>query len=133
MKKLMYTFMLMLVAFTTFAQTPLKTKAYYLQKSKNQNTAGWVLLAGGTTLAIIGGASFNTSYNEPGNYGKTDASGLLMLVGITADLISIPLFISSAGNARKAARVEFDYQPVNVFQPGLAVKFQPAIKFTFKI
>ena len=74
------------------------TKNDYLQKSKNQKTAAWVLLGGGLALAV-GGAVLDVSSDWSG-------SETPYLVAITAGcasmLGSIPLFISSAKNKRKA-------------------------------
>jgi len=87
----------------------LMTKANYLQKSKNQNTAAWVLAGGGvvmvTTGAIIGlndvaeslGSIFTGETEEP-----SDAGPILFYTGAAAMLGSIPLFIASSRNKRKA-------------------------------
>ena len=85
------------------------SKAEYLKKSKNQSTAAWVLVGGGaammTTGAIIGlndateaiGSIFSGETKEPSNAGP-----ILFYTGAVAMLGSIPLFIASSGNKRKA-------------------------------
>lgn len=97
--------------FSQQSQSPALSKEYYLQKSKNQKTTGWVLLAGGTAIAIGGGILFGNSDFLSGD-SNADAGGYLMLGGIAADLISIPFFISSAKNARKAASLSFNNQKI---------------------
>lgn len=83
-----------------------QAKDYYLQKSKNQNTAAWVLLISGTAMAIGGGIGFNNNYDES-SYTATDISGMIMVAGVVADLASIPFFISAGKNKRKAASLSF--------------------------
>jgi hypothetical protein len=55
--------------------------------------------------------------------------GIALLVGgLAADLISIPFFISSANNARKAATIGFNNQKILV--PGfhsIATRTQPSV------
>ncbi len=75
------------------------TKAYYLQKSRNQKTAAWVLLGGGTALIGIGlliGNRDNSSFDEAG-IGLIVGSG-----GLAACIGSIPLFISARKYKAKA-------------------------------
>ena len=108
------------------------SKSYLLQKSRNQNTAGWVLLAGGTSLAVVGGIIFGNSNFLSGNDNSTDAGGYLMIGGIVADLVSIPFFISSSKNARRAAALSFYYRTIQpnqfiakrgTMQPTVSLKF----------
>jgi len=69
------------------------TSDHYLKKSTSQKIAGFVFLGiGATTLAVL-------------SKGETDFDALPVLAigGLTATLISVPLFISSGKNKRKAA------------------------------
>lgn len=79
------------------------TSEQYLKKSKNQQTAAWVLLGIGTT-AIVGGIAVSTgSQDDLSRTLNTAFIGApLMLLGLTLDVISIPVF-PSAGNNRKRA------------------------------
>lgn len=89
-------------------QEPL-TKADYLQKSKNQSTAAWILVGGGAVMvtagAVIGlndvaeslGSIFTGDTKEP-----SAAGPILFYTGAAAMLGSIPLFIASSRNKRKA-------------------------------
>lgn len=87
----------------------LQTKDMYLQKSKKQNTAAWVLLIFGTAMAIGGGIAFNNNY-DVSSYTETDISGVIMVAGVVADLASIPFFISAGKNKRKGASLSFNMQ-----------------------
>lgn len=95
MKKLIICLLLVTFNATSFCQetNPLPlTHEDYLRKSKNQKLIGWILLgAGATTLIAVSG-------------GNTDFStlGTLVIGGGLATLGSIPFFIASGKNKRKA-------------------------------
>jgi len=123
MKKMMLLLTVSLFALVTYSQSlnPTLTKDYYLQKSKKQKTTGWVLFTGGTTMAVIGGLVFSDHFDY-GSDAATDASSFLVLGGVFLDLLSIPFFISSASNTRKAASISFNTQKLllpqhNIFIP----------------
>lgn len=85
------------------------SKADYLQKSKNQNTAAWILVGGGAAMVSVGsiigladateaiGSIFTGEPEEP-----SDAGPILFYTGAAAMLGSIPLFIASSRNKRNA-------------------------------
>ena len=127
MKKIIICLMLSLFGFQSFSQTPAGSKEYYLQKSKNQKKAGWILLAAGTVMAVGGGIGFSNNWDLFQNSTKADVYGSIMLGGIVADLVSIPVFISSGRNSRRAARVSVSSQ-VRDFPRGYSyVQPHPAI------
>jgi hypothetical protein len=88
---------------------PVLSKADYLQKSKNQNTAAWILLGGGAVMTSVGmaigineatdalGSIFTGEPEEPSSTGS-----ILFFTGAAAMLGSIPLFIASSRNKGKA-------------------------------
>jgi hypothetical protein len=99
----------------------------YLEKSRNQKKAGWIMLGAGTLMAVVGGVIFNNTYDSD-SYASTDIGGGLLLGGIVVDLASIPFFISSAKNARKAAEISFHYQNLlNIRGHSIVSKAYPAI------
>ena len=108
MKTISIFLVILFVAMQSFGQNQSLLKEDYLQKSKSQKTTGWVLLAGGTTLAVVGAIIFSDSDDWWSS--DLDTGGFLMLGGVAVDLASIPFFISSAKNARKAATISFNYQ-----------------------
>jgi len=71
----------------------------YLVKSKNQKTAAWVLLGGGVALIGAGfliGDSKNSTFDDAATGAVLGGIGFLSAIG------SIPLFIASGKNKRKA-------------------------------
>lgn len=137
MKKIILSLTLLQFVLTSFSQPPTLTKDYYFKKSKNQYTAGWVFLGGGvamTTIGIILGSNHTSNYGTLGspNFDIVPASAVLGIAGIGAALVSIPFFISSSKNARKAATISFNNQNILMLQQNSFVsKMQPTI--TLKI
>nr|WP_314897286.1 hypothetical protein [uncultured Flavobacterium sp.] len=137
MKKTITFLMLLLFAVNAFSQTIPNnefSKEYYLQKSKSQKTTGWVLLSGGAIMTVVGVIGFSDSYDIFDSNSKTDTYGYLMLGGAVSCLGSIPFFIMSGNNARKAATISLINQPVfSPIQGSLVQNSQPAlsVKITF--
>ncbi|PKB17654.1 hypothetical protein [Flavobacterium sp. 5] len=103
------------------------TKDYYLQKSKNKKTTGWVLLSAGVGITIVGVIGFSSTFDDWNN-DSTDAYGYLMLGGPLVALGSIPFFISSGSNARKSATLSINYHPIlTPNQISVAQNIQPAL------
>lgn len=98
------------------------SKDYYLQKSNNQKRVGWILLGGGALLATVGGIGFSENFGIFTSNSTADGYGFLFLTGIVSGLASIPVFISSGNNARRAATITFyvnpnlDTKPVSIVQ-----------------
>ena len=71
----------------------------YLQKSKHQKTAAWILLGGGTALIATG---IIVGTGEDAYF--TDAAGGAAVagIGLLSTIASIPLFIASGKNKKKA-------------------------------
>jgi len=89
-------------------------KTEYLQKSKNQKTAGWVLLGGGTALIVTG---FIVGNSENSTFDDAAMGATLAGVGVLSALGSIPLFVASGKNKRKG------------LQASTFIKMQKAIRF----
>ena len=92
-----------------------QTKNDYMLKSKNQKTAAWILLGGGTTLGIIStykmiGGIQDVAYGQTNN--KISASLLFGLFSAAAILGSVPLFISSSKNKNRAINLTIGSQPM---------------------
>jgi hypothetical protein len=143
MKKVVILSLLLTFTVTSFCQqtVPNQTTAQtnYLQKSKKQKKVGWVLIAGGA-------ASIVTSIVIPqdGNTGlqidplggiyeghKNDGiKGAFGLTGVVAMLGSIPFFIASGKNKRRAMNVsgflQMEKAPV-LHTTGLATQRFPAL------
>jgi hypothetical protein len=90
--------LLLLLTITAHAfcqQTGRLNKPDNLQKSKHQKTAAWIMLGGGFALAA-GGVAVDVSnwYSSGGD--------VMLIAGSASMLGSIPLFIASSRNKRKA-------------------------------
>lgn len=86
------------------------TPDFYLQQSKRQKSTGWILLGVGTAMMVGGAATFESSWGS-NDYGTTDFGGVVLLTGIVVDAVSIPFFISSGRNKRRAT-LGLNYQNV---------------------
>jgi hypothetical protein len=133
MKKTFIFLILLLFIAKGFSQTTPNTpftKEDYLQKSKNQKTTGWVFLSAGIAITAVGVIGFNNTYDDWSD-NSTDTYGALILSGPLIALGSIPFFISSGSNARKAATLSLNYQPILIPNQGsLAQSSQPALSVT---
>ena len=121
MKKIIFFATMFLVSTSSFSQqtNPEKTVALddYLKKSKNQKKAGTILLAGGAVLMITGIVIPRGELTEAGicvgsflcdeEYKNDGIKSAFFLLGTVSALSSIPLFILSKKNHRKATSVGF--------------------------
>jgi len=76
-------------------------KTDYLVKSKNQKTAAWVLLGGGVALI---GAGFLIGDSKNSTFDDAATGAVLGGIGFLSTIGSIPLFIASGKNKRKAMK-----------------------------
>ena len=121
--------MLLLLATTSFCQQTDSwslTRQDYLDKSKKQKTTAWVLLGAGTAVAV-GGAILDVS----GDWSKSETPYLVAIAAGGASMLgSIPLFIASGRNKRKAMNasswLEIRKQPFPT-NTGIALHGTPTI------
>jgi hypothetical protein len=142
MKKIIFSLTLLLFVLNTFSQaptTPNHSRDYYLKKSKNQKKAANILLAGGAVCILTaflipkGEEETNTGsfFREYKNDGIRSAFGG---IGSLSMLGSIPIYILSSKNKRKAnaATISFNNQKVlSPQQNTFVLKTQPTL--TLKI
>jgi hypothetical protein len=84
------------------SRLPLNAREDYLRRSKRQKTTAWILL--GTGIALMVSGFIAASAQDEG----VDAGIALIFItgpGIISSLVSIPFFIASARNKRKAMNV----------------------------
>lgn len=118
MKKIIFFFMLLITSATSFSQPTTETptvKVDYLQKSKNQKTTAWVLLGGGAGFILVGtliGNGKEASFDDVGTGVVLGGIGALSMLG------SIPLFIASGKNKRKAGSISFKNEMIPRLQSG---------------
>ena len=98
MKKIMIYFLMLALPAISFCQKTHDTipvvKTDYLAKSKSQKTAAFILLGiGVTTLTIAAVGDLDL-----------DALGAVVVVGGVTTIASIPLFIASGKNKRRAKK-----------------------------
>jgi hypothetical protein len=125
MKKIILSLILLSFVVKSFGQTTLNlasSKDHYLKKSRTQKTIGWILLGTGAGIAAYGLITIN-------NYTDNEFTGALIAIGGgVVGASSIPFFISSARNKRKAATLSFSTKKNLLLQQhAFAYKMQPAI------
>jgi len=147
MKKITIYILLMTISTASFSQSiptnlsPVRTD--YLQKSHHQKTAAWVLLGGGGLMASIGSIIsakdvtnnlvnlFDPNYQQSSNTGP-----VLMVLGTVTMLGSVPLFIASSRNKRKAMTLSTSFKlekiPV-IFQKSLVQNSYPALSLKINL
>ncbi|MGH2554045.1 MAG: hypothetical protein ACRDEB_10025 [Chitinophagaceae bacterium] len=128
MKKIILFSLLLLLSATTFSQQTTTatslTKTDYLRKSKNQKTAAWVLLGAGSACLAIA---------APGNV-SFDILPALVIGGGGMVVASIPLFIASGKNKKKAMNMSFRFQHTPVPQGmGFAEKKIPSLSLSLHL
>ena len=135
MKIILIIFAFMIVTENIFSQRLLdqnQIKNFYLEKSKNQKTTGWILLGAGTALVIGGGYVFDKTWDDASST-TTDIAGFAILTGVIADLASIPYFIGAGRNKRKAASLSLGYQNIYLrCDNSYSIKTTPALILNFK-
>lgn len=102
MQRLLICTMLFLMTTSSFCQetkiNQYLTQQNYLQKSKKQKTAAWILLGGGVAV-VVGSAILDVS----SDWSKSETPYLVgIYIGGASMLGSLPLFITSSRNKRKA-------------------------------
>jgi hypothetical protein len=90
-------------------------KQDYLKKSKNQKTTAWVLLGGGVLAGGIGLASAVGSVCIGCPEKPKDQSGWAIAGGALV-VSSIPFFIASSKNKKKAAAISFKMEKTPALQ-----------------
>ncbi|HWR32455.1 MAG TPA: hypothetical protein VN451_02945 [Chitinophagaceae bacterium] len=108
MKKIILFMMLLVISAASFSQQtnslPTLTKQDYLKKSSNKKFAAWVLLGGGTAvLAITALSNLGLDFGGP----KKSFPSVPVGIGAVCMAGSIPFFIASAKNKRKATSLSF--------------------------
>ena len=123
--------MMLIVSTHSFSQQitlsqPL-TREDFLQKSKNQKTTAIVLAAGGGTLASIGLIEWSSGFSTGFDFSHPDTKAgssemntgnALAITGGALALSSIPFFIASSKNKRRAmnATTSFKMETAPVIQ-----------------
>jgi hypothetical protein len=148
MKKICISVLLLVLSVEMFSQqtTPQTTVSTdYLKKSKNQKKAGLILLIGGTTVLITSlviprgelvydGICVGVYCSD--EYKNDNLKTALFLSGVALDLASIPFFIASKKNKKRAAKVStsFNMEKARVIQHATYVnKSFPALSIKISL
>jgi hypothetical protein len=141
MKKLILIIAAILFFFESFSQqtnpAPSLSKQDYLTKSKKQKTGAWGLLGFGAAM-LVGGTIIAASETEDrwneGEGESLDAAGVVAAIGVTAMVGSIPLFIASSRNKRKAMSVSLkNEQFQSLKNSSLVYKPMPAVSLKINL
>jgi len=102
MKKFISVWILLIACISLLGQvtTPEKNRDYYLHKSKTQKTVAYTLLGSGSAIIFSGILISSGKESSLSDYGTGIA---IAIVGGVTMLSSIPFFILSADNKKKAA------------------------------
>lgn len=120
------------VAFSQDATSKVQISNDLLEKSKRQKTTAWVLMGTGSAAFIYGIAGFSRGFVDfdSNERGPSQIHGIALGYGLLAPLVSIPFFINSAKNKRKANDV-LVIQPVWMSQPN--GQGSPGMRVTWQI
>lgn len=123
---------MLIAADSAFSQqtnpSPALTKQDYLKKSKNQKIVAFSLAGGGIVVWLAGVSKYMDQDDNVDGGGEA-----AMVIGGVSPLASIPFFIASSKNKKKAMRISFKIQTVPHFQnssfvyrriPSLALKIE---------
>ena len=142
MKKIIVFILLLIISVASFSQQSTATapavKTDFQQKSKNQKTAAWTLMGGGSLLTAIGfviilneTATAIANIFEAKSQKTSNTGEILFYTGIAAMAGSIPLFIASRRNKMKGMSLSLKNETVPQLQkisftnrpvPSLALK-----------
>ena len=140
MKNATTLFLLLIISAASFSQQPQSVKTDYLQKSKNKKKTALILLGGGAALFITGlvipkGEStdlYNPWSGEKDVYENDDVKAGFEMAGTLSMLASIPFFIASGKNKKRAAAVSFKNEKMPQLQKNYFV-YKPIPSLSLKI
>ena len=124
-----------MAATTVFSQPADKNS--YLQKSKNQRTAGFIILGTGFAVDIIALSTFPKDYgilNTPDQNRQATTSAWIFLAGTATMLASIPFFATAHANKKKALRLAINIQELPLLKSNnLLITNYPALTLKLKL
>ena len=125
MKKNLTTAVLLLLAFSVFSQEAVKNKEYYSAKSKRQKSGAKVMLIGGGALV---GAGFLIGDRKESSFDDAATGAIIGGVGVLLMIGSVPVFMASSKNKRKAMSVSFKNVPIpQIKNSSMVYQHMPAV------
>ena len=134
MKKIIVSLTALTIGISCFCQRADSLQAIktdYLRKSKNQKTAAWVLLGGGVAMTITGIIIYSNDYtnaveDNPLYLGAdaNPAGAVIATIGLLSSAGSIPLFIASGKNKKRALAIStsFKMEKASIVQRAMMVR-----------
>lgn len=106
----------------------------YMRKSKNKKTAAWVMLGGGAAVGITGLAISIKHFSLSGEASSTEVAGASMfLAGAASMLGSIPFFVSSKKNKKKAMQLQVQPEALRINNKNIPNTTYPALSVKIPI
>lgn len=103
MKKIITCSMLLIITTSSFGQQIKPSQSVsredYLTKSKSQKSTAWILLGGGSALVATG---FLIGNRKESSFDDAATGGIIGSIGVLSVIGSVPLFLASSRNKRKA-------------------------------
>ena len=133
MKKIISLTLILIITGSALSQqtnpSPTLTNQDYLKKSKGQKTGAFILLGAGLLSASLGSVQVN-----PNIGGNNSGNTAFLVTGLTAIGISVPLFLASSKNKKKAMSMSFKNQMMPQLQSsGFVYKTVPSLNFKISL
>ena len=134
MKNVTIILLLLIITTSTFSQQTPSVEKDYMKKSKNQKKTAWIMLGGGATLLLTGiiipkgdivhEGFLGNDYENDGIKGAFQLTGVLSMIG------SIPFFVASGKNKKRAAAVSFKNEKIPQLYKGNMINHSvPSVNF----
>jgi hypothetical protein len=105
----------------------------YVKQSEKQKKTGLIMLGSGIGATILGTAMFGAGWGEESGF-LLASGATLMLAGSISTLVSIPIIVSSATKAKKAAKLSLGIAKISSALPtGVVTQNYPSIHFSMPI
>ena len=131
MKKHFSTILLLFLAFSVFSQEIVKNREYFSAKSKRQRSGGGVMLIGGAALI---GAGFLIGDRKESSFDDAATGAILGGVGVLLMVGSVPVFIASSKNKRKAVSFSFKNIPIpKIKNSSMVYQSMPAVSIQLSL
>lgn len=105
----------------------------YIKQSENQKKTGLIMLGTGLGATVIGTVMFASAWSN-GSEVVGVSGAILLTAGVISTLVSIPIIISSASKARKAANLSIQSRTLPRIHPtGISAEIYPAINLSIPI
>lgn len=134
MKRIILLLAVTLLTASSFSQVQdtvlIKVRENLLLLSRRQKSTAITMLVSGSTMMVAGLVLIDQRDKKNSNSPLYDLASFVFYAGVTVDLISIPFFISSAKNTRRAASIGLGNLPLLFPQHNtLITRVVPVISF----